>query len=51
MKAIASAMETGDVDTFTELVIRWDRTNVMDEWKTEVLLKLKKMIDAEPSLT
>lgn len=51
MKAIAEALETGDVDTYTDLVVKWDKTNVMDDWKTEVLLKLKKMIDSEPSLT
>jgi alpha-soluble NSF attachment protein len=51
LKSIAAAMESGDLDAFTELVIKWDRTNAMDEWKTEVLLKLKKMIDDEASLT
>lgn len=48
---IAAALEDGDVDAYTELVTKWDRTNAMDDWKTEILLKIKRMIDEEPSLT
>jgi hypothetical protein len=48
---IGEALEKGDLDSFTESVTKWDKTNVMDEWKTKVLLKIKNMIDEEPSLT
>ena len=51
LNEIATALETGNLDSFTESVTNWDKTNVVDEWKTKILLKIKKLIDEEPSLT
>jgi alpha-soluble NSF attachment protein len=51
LNEITAVIETGDVDEYTELITKWDRTNAMDEWKTKVFLKIKKSIEAEPSLT
>lgn len=51
LDSLAAVIETGDVEQFTELVTKWDRTNAMDEWKTRVLLKIKQSMDEEPSLT
>ena len=51
LQEIADAIEKGDVEAFTDSVTKWDKTNVVDEWKTKILLKIKNLIDEEPSLT
>ena len=48
---IAEAMEKGDLESFSDVVTKFDKTNVVDEWKTKILLKIKNSIDEEPSLT
>lgn len=48
---IAEAIEKGDVEAFSDCVTKFDKTNVVDEWKTKILLKIKNLIDEEPSLT
>jgi len=45
------ATENGDVDMFTEKVIEYDKLTKLDDWKTTVLLKIKKGISEGPSLT
>lgn len=51
LQEIAETIEKGDIEEFSEIVTKWDRTNVVDEWKTKILLEIKKLIDEEPSLT
>lgn len=51
LNEIVACLENGDADQFTEIVSKWDRTNAVDEWKTRVLLRLKRHMEAEPSLT
>ncbi len=51
LQEIAESIENGDIEKFADAATKWDRTNVMDEWKTKILLKIKGLIDEEPSLT
>lgn len=51
LQEVAEAIEKGDMEAFSEIVTKWDRTNAVDEWKTKILLEIKKLIDEEPSLT
>ena len=51
LNGITEAMEKGDLESFSDAVTKFDKTNVVDEWKTKVLLKIKNSIDEEPSLT
>jgi hypothetical protein len=51
LQEIAETIEKGDVEAFSDSVTKWDKTNVVDEWKTKILLKIKNLIDEEPSLT
>ena len=48
---VAETMEKGDLEAFSEIVTKWDRTNDVDDWKTKILLEIKNLIDEEPSLT
>lgn len=48
---ISDSIEKGNVEAFSDCVTKFDKTNVVDEWKTKILLKIKNLIDEEPSLT
>ena len=48
---IADSIEKSDVESLSALVTKWNKANVVDEWKTKILLKIKNLIDEEPSLT
>lgn len=48
--AIAEALESSDVEAFSQAVANYDQVASLDDWKTHVLLEIKKTIDAEPSL-
>lgn len=51
LSSILEAIETNDVQMFTDYVADYDRMTKLDNWKTAILLRIKKCIDAEPSLT
>ncbi|KAJ3225419.1 vesicular-fusion protein S17 [Chytriomyces hyalinus] len=44
---IADAVEAGDVEAFTNLVVDFDRLSKLDPWKTTLLLRVKKSIGEE----
>lgn len=44
---LADAVEGGDVETFTGAVFEFDQVTKLDNWKTSILLKVKKGIDEE----
>jgi alpha-soluble NSF attachment protein len=50
LQEIADSIEKGDFEGFSDSVTKWDKTNVVDEWKTKILLNIKKSIEEEPSL-
>jgi alpha-soluble NSF attachment protein len=45
------AVENGDVEQFTQYVIDYDHLTKLDPWKTSILLRIKKSINEEPTLT
>ncbi|CAD6582144.1 MAG: vesicular-fusion protein S17 [Cyphobasidiales sp. Tagirdzhanova-0007] len=47
LKSITDAVDAGDAETFTGHVQEYDRLTHLDNWKTNMLLKVKKMIDSE----
>jgi alpha-soluble NSF attachment protein len=48
---LLNALEGGDVETFTGAVVEFDQIMRLDNWKTGILLKIKRNMDAEPGLT
>ena len=40
-------MDAGDVERFTAKLAEYDRLTKLDDWKTSLLLKVKKSIEAE----
>lgn len=48
---ITDALEAGDVETFTAAVYEYDQVMKLDNWKTNILLKIKKGIQEEPTIT
>ncbi|KAI9022521.1 soluble NSF attachment protein [Hyaloraphidium curvatum] len=51
LKSLLEALEAGDVDAFTNVVVDFDRMTKLDPWKTSILLKMKKSIGEEMSIT
>jgi len=47
LRAALDAMESNDQDKFTEAVAEFDQVGLLDDWKTKILLRLKKTIIAE----
>lgn len=45
------ATENGDVEMYTQKVFEFDRQTRLDDWKTTILLRIKKSINDGPSLT
>ncbi|KAI8059149.1 putative soluble NSF attachment protein [Gongronella butleri] len=50
LKGIYDCVEDGDVDQFTKIVYDYDKLSRLDSWKTAVLLKIKKTVDADDLL-
>jgi alpha-soluble NSF attachment protein len=50
-KNVLDACEQEDVDAFTEHVTKFDQLTTLDPWKTTLLLRTKKLLQEEPSLT
>ncbi|PSS37679.1 hypothetical protein EW026_g941 [Hermanssonia centrifuga] len=48
---LIDAIEGGDQEMFTGAVYEFDQVIKLDNWKTNILLKIKRGIDEEPSLT
>jgi alpha-soluble NSF attachment protein len=45
------ACEAGDGEAFTGHVVEFDKMTKLDAWKTTILLRIKKEIAEEPSIT
>ena len=48
---VTGAVEQGDAAQFTRFVADFDNMSKLDGWKTTILLRIKKSIAEEPSLT
>ncbi|KAI5475294.1 vesicular-fusion protein Sec17 [Pseudohyphozyma bogoriensis] len=51
LHAITDAFDAGDAETYTGAVAEYDRLTKLDNWKTNILLKIKNAIAEEPGLT
>ncbi|KDQ63608.1 hypothetical protein JAAARDRAFT_189165 [Jaapia argillacea MUCL 33604] len=51
VNAITEACESGDQEAFTGAVVDFDQVTKLDNWKTGILLKIKRGIQDEPGLT
>ena len=50
--ALIDAVDAGDLEAFTGAVFEFDQVIKLDNWKTNMLLKIKRSIqDNEPGLT
>lgn len=50
VNVLVDAIESGDSEMFTAAVFEFDQVTKLDNWKTSILLKIKRGIDAEPIL-
>jgi alpha-soluble NSF attachment protein len=51
VKALLEALEQGDEEAFTGVVFEYDQVTKLDNWKTAILLNIKKGIQQAPGLT
>ncbi|GAA5827429.1 hypothetical protein JCM10212_002760, partial [Sporobolomyces blumeae] len=51
VNAVAESFDAGDAEGFTAAVAEYDRLTKLDQWKTGLLLTIKRQIAEEPSLT
>ncbi|KAI5121263.1 hypothetical protein M0805_002308 [Coniferiporia weirii] len=51
LSALIEAVESGDLEAFATACRDYDQITRLDNWKTTILLKIKKTIDEEPGLT
>ncbi|KAF4622975.1 hypothetical protein D9613_001766 [Agrocybe pediades] len=49
--ALIEAAEAGDIEAFTGAVYEFDQVTKLDNWKTNILLKIKRSFQEEPGLT
>ncbi len=49
LKELIEAIESSDVDSFTNAVIEYDAITKLDQWKTTLLLRAKKALKDETS--
>ena len=47
---LIQALEKNDLEGFTSAVVEYDQIMKLDNWKTAILLKIKKGISDEPSM-
>lgn len=50
LNALAETFENGDQEEFTAAVVEYDQIMKLDNWKTSILLKIKRGISEEPSM-
>lgn len=50
VNALIEAVQAGDPESFTGAVVEFDQVTKLDNWKTNILLKIKKGIQEEPDL-
>lgn len=51
VNALLEAIEAGDLEAFTAAVFEFDQITKLDNWKTSILLKIKKEIGDDMRLT
>jgi alpha-soluble NSF attachment protein len=51
LQDILTAVENGDIEAFTNRVVDYDQLSKLDNWKTNILLQIKKGIQEQPLLT
>jgi alpha-soluble NSF attachment protein len=51
VQALVEAVEAGDSEAFTGAVVEFDQVTKLDNWKTNILLKIKRSIQDEITLT
>ncbi|KAG6856633.1 vesicular-fusion protein S17 [Tephrocybe sp. NHM501043] len=51
LNALVDAVEAGDQESFTGAVVEFDQVTKLDNWKTAILLAIKRGIQEEPGLT
>lgn len=51
VQVLIEAVEAGDPEAFTGAVVEFDQVTKLDNWKTNILLKIKRSIQDEVSLT
>ncbi|KAJ4484755.1 vesicular-fusion protein SEC17 [Lentinula edodes] len=51
VNALIDAVQAGDPEAFTGAVVEFDQITKLDNWKTNILLKIKRGIQDEPGLT
>lgn len=47
---LIEAIESGDEEAFTGAVVEFDQVVKLDNWKTSILLKIKRGIQEEPDI-
>lgn len=45
INVLAEAVEGGDVEAFTAAVVEFDSVTKLDNWKTAILLKIKRKLE------
>jgi len=50
INVLIEAVEGGDVEAFTAAVVEFDQVTKLDNWKTNILLKIKRSFQEEPGL-
>lgn len=51
INVLIEAVEAGDQESFTGAVVEFDQVTKLDNWKTSILLKIKRTINEEGGLT
>ena len=51
LNALIEAVEAGDLVAFTNSAFEFDQVTKLDNWKTNIMLKIKRGIQDEPGLT
>ena len=49
--ALLDALEEGNEEAFTAVVFEYDQVTKLDNWKTAILLKVKRGLQQAPGLT
>ncbi len=47
LNAIVDSIDNGDEEAFTAIVVEFDQVTKLDNWKTSILLKIKRNIQSE----
>lgn len=47
LTAISDAFEAGDEEAFTGAVVEFDQVTKLDNWKTAILLKIKRALQSD----